>query len=196
MAVLEQDLLVYGAYTQIVESLQHYNRVQAIYRTFISTWLLATFVGIGYVLSSYETNLPFHPLVTVAFICLASAMGVFLVWFMDLIVCEQQIAASVFEGIELEKTHKWLPKFYHNIQGMCGLVSYINMKSIFYIGCQTILIITGGSSVTVYISIEHKYFSMTIPIISVILILLTAYVLISATKKTDPYYRLKKLSGE
>lgn len=195
-AVPENRLLAYGAYTQIAESLQHYNRVQAIYRSFVSTWLIATFIGIGYSLSSFEINLPFHPLLTIAFICTASTMGISLVWYMDLIVCEQQIAASVFEGIELEKMHPWLPRFYNNIKDMRGLISYVNLKNIFYIGCFTILITTAGASITIYFNLKHPEYVILVPLVTISLVVLSSVLLIASTKRTDPYYRLQKLKGK
>ncbi len=195
VGVTEESLLIYGAYTQIVESLQHYNRVQTIYRTYVSTWLMATFVGIGYVLTSMEVGLPFHPLVTTAFMCVASSMGVLLIWYMDLIVCEQQIAASVYEGIVLEQQHEWLPRFYHNIKNMSGLINYVSLKCILYIGCISILIIVGGSSLTFWVINTNHYLSFVIPIFVFVLIFLTSMLLISSTKKSDPYYRLQKIKG-
>lgn len=189
----EDNLLIYGAYSQIAEFLQHYNGIQATYRTFASSWLLATFIGIGYSLSSKEIGLPFHPLVTVAFICLASTTGVILIWYMDLIVCEQSIAAVVYEGIELEKKNAWLPRYYHNINRIGSLLSYVNLKSFFYLGCIAILFITIAVALTIYAILMGYTHVVFIPVISVFFVCLISYALISTMKKTDPYHRLEIL---
>lgn len=191
--VSEDKLLAYGSYSQIADLLQHYNSIQATYRTFASTWLLATFIGIGYALASREVNIPFHPLVVVAFISLASATGIFLMWHMDLIVCEQSIAATVHGGIELEKQNPWLPRYYHNINRMGTLMGYIKLKALFYIGCLSILFITMGASLTFYVAITNSPLRFFIPIFTLFLIILVGYAMITTMRKSDPYIQIDEL---
>ncbi len=195
-SVTEDSLLIYASYTQIAVSLQHYNRIQTTYRTFASTWLLATFIGIGYSLSSLEVNLPFHPLIIVAFICLASSSALSLVWYMDLIICEQFIASLVIEGIELEKNYDWLPSLYHNVNKMKTLLSYVNLKGIFYVGCFAILLITMGTSLTLYTQLKYKNVCIAIPFITLLSIIGINYLIIYSMQKNDPYRRLQKIKRE
>ena len=177
----------YGCYRQIAVSLQHYNRIQTTYRTFTSTWLLATFFGIGYTLSSLEVNLPFHPLVITAFICLASATGVSLVWYMDLIICEQHIAALVVDGMELEKKHNWLPQFYHTVNKMSKLLGYVTLKGVFYVGCFVILFIAMGASLTIFLkTLGNKYY-IAVPFIDLIVMGAISRYIFICMKRYDPY---------
>ncbi|HSW85913.1 MAG TPA: hypothetical protein VLG49_00275 [Rhabdochlamydiaceae bacterium] len=192
--VSEDQLLTFGAYSQIATFLQHYNGIQVTYKTFASSWLLATFIGIGYALSVNEVNLPFHPLIIIAFVALASSTGIFLIWYLDLIICEQSIAAVLYEGIEMEKKYPWLPRYYNNVNDNCKLLSYINLKSFFYIGCIGILFITMGASLAYYVVSENKSnLFMLIPVFTILLIALAGFILISSSKKADPYERLEKL---
>ncbi|HSX04564.1 MAG TPA: hypothetical protein VLG76_07545 [Rhabdochlamydiaceae bacterium] len=194
--ISEKKLLVYSAYSQTIESIQHYNSVQATYKTFASTWLLATFIGVGHTLTPSEISLNFPPLLAAAFICLASATGIFLIWYLDLIVCEQAIAATVFEGLEIEKKHTWLPSYYHNVNQIAGFLNYIYLKAIFYLGCFAILFFSMGACFFFYFSARSMLLICLIPILTLGLILGISLLLIKVMKKTDPYLRLHYLKGK
>jgi hypothetical protein len=189
----EEKFLVYGTYSQIADILKHRDSIQATYRTFASTWLLATFVGIGYALSSKETSIPFHPLLAVAFISLASATGIFIIWLMDLVSCEQSIASMVYNGMELERQHAWLPHYYHNVNEMGSLRKFIRLKALFYNGCLSILFITMGTSLTLYASISNHFSRFFIPVFTIFLILLVRFAILSSMRKNDPYKRIEEL---
>jgi hypothetical protein len=191
--ISETQLLTYITYSQISESLQHYNNIQVTYRTFASSWLLASFIGMIYSLSSREVNLPFHPLITVAFICLASITGIVLIWYMDLIITERSIAAFVYDGVELEKKYLWLPRFYTNNSSFSGLVSYIHLKGIFYIGCVSTLLFMMGAALSFYKYLSHWGLWPVIPFITLVITFLVAYCLVLAMGKTDPYVRIETL---
>lgn len=87
--ITEDELLIYGAYGRIAYSLRHSNYVQLTYKFIMFTWLMANFIGIGYIISSEEINLPIHPFLFVPVICLASLLVVGIVWHLDLIVEEK-----------------------------------------------------------------------------------------------------------
>ena len=69
--ISETDLLTYGKYLLVGTFLQHSNRIQLRYKMTTFTWFIATFIGVGYSLSDMEINLPFHPLLISAVLCLA-----------------------------------------------------------------------------------------------------------------------------
>jgi len=189
----EKDLLAYSSFMQIIDNLQHYNRIQVAYRLLASTWLLASFFGIGYSLSSYEVNLPFNPLITVALICVGSCMGIFLIWYMDLIVCERFIATIVYQGIDLEKQNAWLPQILHSVNQIRSWLGYVNSKLVFYIGCFAIILIALGTSISIFLSLKNHYLWIAIPFLTILTIVVMIYLLLFSTKKTDPYIRLKTL---
>lgn len=192
-ALTEEDLLAYGAYCQVAVALQHSNRIQLTYKAITSTWLLATFIGIGYSLSSIEVNLPLHPMLIVTILSVASFFVITLIWYLDLIVQEKNIASAVYAGLKLEKEYSWLPKAYHNVVGMHLLFSYVTMKSIFYLGCATLLLLTMGSSLTFYIFIQNFSTWPLIPVLTVLSIPFLFILCNALTKRNDPYPLLNKM---
>lgn len=64
---------------------RHFNTVQSGYRTLASTWLLAAFAAIGFVLSTKLTLLVPRELV-IAGIGMAASIGIYLLWIIDLLV--------------------------------------------------------------------------------------------------------------
>jgi hypothetical protein len=189
----ENDLLVYGAYNQVAVSLQHSNRIQLTYKTITSTWILATFIGIGYSISSVEVNLPLHPLLIVCILALASFFVIMLIWYLDLIVQEKNIASAVHIGLQLEDRYTWLPQAYHNVVELSHLFGYVAMKSIFYLGCASLLLLTICSSLTFYLFLLSSTLWLLVPIATAIVIPALFLICQKLTKKTDPYPILKKI---
>ena len=152
--ISESEVLIYGAYAQVAYSLQHSNHTQLTYKGVTLTWMIATYIGIGYSPSSLEVNLPLNPLLIVATICLVSLLVVSAIWYLDLVVEEKKIASAVLNGLALEKKYsRLLPKAYHNVVEMNYLLGYVSMKSIYYIAFASILLLTICSSVAAYLFI-------------------------------------------
>lgn len=189
----EDDLLAYGAYVQVAVSLQHSNRIQMQYKVACSTWLLATFIGVGYSLSSREPNLPIDSLLTASILAFASLFVVSRLWYLDLIVQEKSIASAVFAGLSLEKQHSWLPQVYGNVVKMQNLFGYVAMKSMFYLATGTILLLLICATLTAYMYLEHLKYWLIVPFGTAGLIG-SIFVLVSyITKRLDPYSILKKI---
>jgi hypothetical protein len=89
---------------------RHFNELESRYRTLASTWLLATFAGVGFVLSEQVLALHIDRLILVGGIGLAGAIGIALLWNLDLMVYHQLLAANFYAGITLERAHPWLPQ--------------------------------------------------------------------------------------
>jgi hypothetical protein len=194
--ISEHQLIIYAAYTQIFDVLQHYNKMQTAYRGFTSTWLLASFIGIGYALSSLHLSIVIPGLILVFLISLASTSGVFLIWYLDLIVCEKFIATSVSEGLELEEKFDWLPKFYSNIGQLSSYIGYINQKSLFYLGIYLIQFTVINLSACAYTFVSYTQYWPLILALLIFLEILFMSSIILYTKKTDPYSQLKFIKGK
>ena len=104
----EFDKDVWAMVTELSECERHFNNLQHNYRVLASTWLLAMFAAIGYVLTA--KNLPFSPLYIVPFLGSASACGITLIWNLDLRVYHQLLESCFIEGLKLEKKYHWLPR--------------------------------------------------------------------------------------
>ena len=192
-AISENDLLAYGKYLQVATFLQHSNRIQLRYKLTTFTWFLASFIGVGYSLSTREVNLPFHPFLIASVMCIASLCVIGIIWYLDIIVQEKNIATAVHQGLNLEAKHPWLPKTYHSIVQMSYLLGYVSMKAVFYIGCATILLLTICYSVTSYLFLENfRFWPVAIVVVLVAIPAIFGFS-IWMTKRTDPYAALSKL---
>jgi len=187
-----EDLLIaYESYAQIIDRLQHFNQIQTTYRTYAFSWMIATFIGVGYSLSSQEINLPFNPLIVVMLLCLASASGIFLIWYMDLMMCERKIATALFEGQVCEQKYPWLPKITESSNIFHSLWGYVNLKCVLYIGFFAIIFGAFGAAFSIYLKFSR--FFILAPIISLFIFCFLSFFIIKSTKDANPYEQLKKM---
>ena len=95
-------------YTHIREIENQFNALQSTYRSLASTWLLATFAGVGFVLT--KTVDPFFDeAVIISLIGLAGGVGVSLLWLIDVMVYQKLLHAAFHSGVRLEQRYPWLP---------------------------------------------------------------------------------------
>jgi hypothetical protein len=88
---------------------RHFNQLQATYRTLASTWLLATFAGIGFTLLNGK-SIPIDWLLAAAVIAVLGAAGISLLWNLDLLVYHRLLDAAFYTGLQIEKRHTELPQ--------------------------------------------------------------------------------------
>jgi len=191
--ITEDDSLAYGKYLQVAIFLQHSNRIQLNYKFAKFTWFLATFIGVGYSLSTIEVNLPIHPFLIAHVLCVASLCVIGIIWYLDIIVHEKNIATAVHQGLSLEEKYPWLPKTYHNIVHMHYLLGYVSMKSVFYLGCASILFLTIGFYISSYLYLENFKFW---PLVLALILSAIPFLFVLSrwmTKSTDPYRVINKL---
>lgn len=190
----EEELLIFGAYAEVAFSLQKSNRSQVIYKGLAITWIIATYIGVGYCPSSYEVNLPLDPFLLVASIGVVSFLVLGAICYRDLVIEEKKIASAVHEGIVLEERYlHLLPQVYHNVVEMNDLLGYVFRKFIFYISFASILIVTISASVAAYLFLagSNMWIIAFLSLLALIpFLFLTAF---KITKNTDPYPVLKKI---
>jgi hypothetical protein len=120
---------------------QHFNEIQSKYRSLASTWLLATFAGIGFILSE-KLNMLIPLDLTIAAIAVAGSIGIYLLWNLDHMVYHRLLESAFIECLKLEDEYDWLPKAAHNMrtlqEGGKGVSSRILL---FYLVPQFILYI-------------------------------------------------------
>jgi hypothetical protein len=98
------------------EAERHFNQLQSVYRGVASTWLLATFAGVGYLLYDKDGKVS-HPGIA-ALICLAGFVGILLIWVLDLDVYHRLLVAVFREGLAVENYYTWLPKYRRNMHSV------------------------------------------------------------------------------
>lgn len=87
----------------------HFNTLEIQYRILASHWLLGALAGIGFILVS-TPELPFNKLWLVVVIACTSAVGIFQLWRMDIVVYQRLLRATFNEGLKLEDRYQFLPR--------------------------------------------------------------------------------------
>ena len=165
------DSLIYGMYSQLKTHKDHFSNMQNRYRTMSSSWVIAGFIGIGFLLSRHDLDLPFDSLLVIAILSICIAIGISLLWHLDIVLYQKLWLGSVVEMARLEKNHKWLPKVNLSVLFIREKTKYNFFQSIYYIGVNTILILFSGISIGFYLS------DNTLAMISTIILTLLAIVL-------------------
>jgi hypothetical protein len=78
-------------------------------RALASTWLLATFGALGFILSSTLSTAVPREVIALA-LGIAGAIGIFLLWILDLLVYHRLLDASFTEALKLEARFPQLPQ--------------------------------------------------------------------------------------
>src|SRR5207245_826392 len=92
------------------EEERHFNQLQSVYRGLASTWILATFGAVGYLLFNKEirrSDLQSDHYLIAGIICLLGGVGISLVWMLDLRVYHKLLIAVFEEGRALEDAFSW-----------------------------------------------------------------------------------------
>jgi hypothetical protein len=105
--------MIWQMYEGLTSQCQHFNGLESTYRALASTWLLAAFGGVGYVLSN---NVGGHAALLSAAIGAAAALGIVLLWILDLQVYHSLLVGAFSEQLRLEREHPWLPQSAHQMQ--------------------------------------------------------------------------------
>ncbi|MGY1695405.1 hypothetical protein ACI780_10870 [Geodermatophilus sp. SYSU D00814] len=88
---------------------RHFNQMQSTYRTLASTWLLGLFAAAGFLLGKEGAELPLDPSAVLALLGVLAAVGITLLWLLDLRVYAALLRTYFDAGVELESQHPWLP---------------------------------------------------------------------------------------
>lgn len=87
------------------EQERHFGNLQGIYRGLASTWLLAMFAGVGFLL---KENPP-EKWALIFATGLATSIGIVMLWMLDVLVYHRLLLANFHDGKQLERAYRWLP---------------------------------------------------------------------------------------
>jgi hypothetical protein len=125
-------------YNQLKLHKTYCSSMQSKYRALTSTWLLAAFLGIGYVLSrDHQVVLPFNIFLAVIVLSFLGSFGITLLWFLDVVLYQRLWLACVVELARLEHKHRWLPRINLNILEMRRSKRFRFFQSYFYVGINS-----------------------------------------------------------
>jgi len=145
-----------------------------------STWLLATFVGIGFIISE-PIDISFDRLLAITGIGIAGSIGIMFLWNLDLMVYHKLLNAVFIEGLKLEEKYKWLPPVRTNMMSLHGRKGAESRVAWFYVGGVSILLIVSGLALALWLQKFGVIFMILEAVIYFFTILFITHKLIHAT---------------
>jgi hypothetical protein len=108
---------IFKAYCELGQIERHHSTLQGSYRTLASTWMLAAFGGMGFVITKqFPVGIPRS--ILVAAIAFAAAIGLGLLWVLDLLFYQRLLDSAYIEARNLEERHSWLPQPRNNMRAI------------------------------------------------------------------------------
>lgn len=164
---LNGDKIIYELINDLFSYENHYNVLQNKYKGLATTWVVATFMGIGYLLSGYEVGISFNLYLSVMFICLISSIGIFLLWHLDAGLYHKFLESIFFEVLKMEKEYPLIGKSHHNIMKLHYLEHDPHiLHGMFYSSFIVFLITISAACLGIYLY-EYNvwYFAIVISLI-------------------------------
>lgn len=148
----DEESLAFALYNDLVQYENHYNILQNKYKGLATTWLIATFIGIGYILSGYEVGLSVNIFLALMLLCLLSSLGIFLLWFVDIGVYYKFIESIFLEALKLEKKYPVLGSSHQNILKLHEIAhDPVMFQGIFYSSFMIFLLSMAFLSLSIYL---------------------------------------------
>lgn len=181
--------VAYGLYSQIKGHKDYFSRAQGRYRALVSTWIIAAFIGLGYVLSKKEAgSVPISPMIQAAFLSLGAVLGIGLLWHLDIVLHQKLWWASVAELASIEEKYSFITRVNSNILLTHRDRRFCWMQSIIYIGSiiAFIFIATLCLAVNFYMSGSNTLFWIVI-IFGVVISALLPFWMIKQSGELNKY---------
>ena len=148
----DPKILAYGLHTKLRFYAYHYNLAKLKCKLISVTWLMASFIGFGYLLSGQESNLPVDLLVVMALLSVFASTGVLLLFFLDVAVYHRLLGAIVAGQIDIENKFPEVGRTLL-ISGnllIKGKMDAVIYDALFYISFLITLLVVAGLALTEY----------------------------------------------
>jgi hypothetical protein len=122
---------------------EHFNGIKVKCRTLASTWLLAVFAAMGFMISE-EIAIGVPVEVVILGLGLAGAIGILLLWFLDLRVYHRLLDACFIEAESLEKEYPHLPQAHKKMRAFMPTGQTIPYHVWFYVGTISAPLVFSG----------------------------------------------------
>src|SRR5258708_7592134 len=152
---------------------RHFNEMESRYRALASTWLLATFAGIGYVAAHGHLGVKLNLWIVIAIIGLAGALGIGLLWNLDLLVYHQLLDVSFEEARKLEEIYKWLPPTRTRMIELMPGSGVLRRVVLFYIAGVDVLLSIVGIALAFWAAPFSLWISSGIAVLAIAVLPLT-----------------------
>lgn len=114
---------------------RHFNSIESTYRGLASTWVLASFAGMGFAINA--STLPVAKGLVIFAVSVAGSLGVQLLWVVDLLAYHRLLTSYYLEGLRLEAQDASLPQIRWQMWAMGPVESRVKL---FYSGCSLVLL--------------------------------------------------------
>jgi hypothetical protein len=175
--------LIWSMYQEIGAIERHFNELESGYRTMASTWLLAAFGSIGFILTVNSGALAWKDLV-IGGIGFSASVGLYLLWTLDLLVYHRLLDSAFIEGKRLEAKHKWLPQVRHNMMRLQGGKGVMQKLVLFYLLSTEVMLATGTVGVATWARKSGKNLVFTCLAVGFLLMVAVAVRIWVATRST------------
>lgn len=181
--------IAFGLFNKMIGYEHHYNTIQNRYKTLAATWMLMTFLGIGYFLSGFEVGIPFNSLIGVMILCLLSSTGIFLLWYLDSGIYHKLLEAVFMETFSLEKKFLFLGKSHENMMNLIyqGKKIPVFFHGLFYSSFIVFLIIIAMISVCIYLFGISKMYAVVVGFLFILSLLIFRVLHKKATQYYETY---------
>lgn len=130
----------WARFKEVNDQVRHFNTLQSHYRTMASTWLLAALGALGFFYST-DRALPVARDAAAVAIGLAAAIGICLLWVLDVLVYHELLVANDEVGRQLECENAWLPQIRHTYANFRSGGAPVRLHiSLFYLGSSWLLV--------------------------------------------------------
>ncbi|HSX04565.1 MAG TPA: hypothetical protein VLG76_07550 [Rhabdochlamydiaceae bacterium] len=140
-------MLTFVIYTRLCQLDRHFESITTKYKYIALTWLLATYAGIGYLLSGKLPNLLFDDLVVVAIICFIGIVGITLIWHLDINVYQRFWFALFAEEVIIEEKNPFLLQTKRAMLLIDKSKEKLFSQGLLYLIADILLIITAGVAI-------------------------------------------------
>ena len=133
-------------YNHIAEEERHFNSLELEYRKLASQWLLVSLTAIGFVLGK-DNEIPINNWRLVIAICLATSIGILILWLLDMKVYHELLHSAFKAGVHLENQYpEMLPRIRNNmVQSQSGGDIIRRVILFYYFSVLTLIIIANIS---------------------------------------------------
>jgi hypothetical protein len=149
--------LIFKAYCELGQIERHHSNIQSSYRTLASTWMLAAFAGIGFVISAKEFPFDIPRELFVLAIAFAGGIGLVLLWVLDLMFYQRLLDAAFAEARQLEVTHDWLPQPRNNMRAILAGKG-LQIVIWYYIALTEVMVLIVGAGLVSFLALRTRTF--------------------------------------
>lgn len=140
--------LAMRAYAELGAYERDLGATQSRYRTVALAWLAGTALGALQILTSPGLALDLHPLLLLTAVGAVGALGLILMWNLDLMVSNRLLDAVLIEGLRLEQRHDHLPAVRTNMMALYGGRGVLERVWAFYAVSVSATVMLSGLSMT------------------------------------------------